>query len=162
MTKEAFFDMTYPEPMSGCWLWGGHTDKDGYGTIYHKTNDGFRRAHRYSYFLYKSEHPKEHCVLHTCDNPICVNPDHLFLGTNQQNTADRHSKNRNAKGAKHGMATLNDSQVLQILTLYATNKYGRCKLERMFNVSSHAIYCIVVGKTWKHIPFDREQINKGS
>lgn len=146
--------------MSGCWLWGGNLDGDGYGRIYHKTNDGFRLAHRYSYFLHRGEHPKNKCVLHSCDNRICVNPDHLFLGTNQENTADRYIKGRSAKGSNHGMASLTEDQVLKILELYSTNKFGRCKLQRMFNVSSNAIYGIVTGKTWKHIKFDRTIIEK--
>lgn len=92
------FEASYtPEPNTGCWLWTRFTDKDGYGfintcTIKYKSNS--TRAHRLSYSLFKGAIPKGMCVLHKCDQPSCVNPEHLFLGTHRDNQWDKVHKGR--------------------------------------------------------------------
>jgi len=85
------------ELADGCWLWTGTADKNGYGTvtarIYRSKSYNFK-AHRLSWYLYNGD-PGDSLVMHTCDNPPCVNPDHLFLGTNQDNMTDMLQKGRN-------------------------------------------------------------------
>ena len=81
---------------NGCWNWIAGTNYSGYGTFYCTIN-GKRTnhaAHRYSYFLYNAKLPKDMFVCHKCDNPLCVNPDHLFLGTHQDNMQDMFEKGR--------------------------------------------------------------------
>jgi len=76
----------------GCWEWTGSIDKDGYGQIH--LHGKTIRAHRFAYMLVNGETPDNKHVLHTCDNPACVNPNHLWLGTNQDNVDDRERKGR--------------------------------------------------------------------
>lgn len=81
-----------PEPNSGCWLWIGAHDPNGYGRIAKRTY-GTILAHRYSYLSHKAD-PGNLLVCHKCDNPACVNPDHMFLGTHKDNTQDMVKKGR--------------------------------------------------------------------
>lgn len=78
------------------------------------------RAHRFSWEAHNGQIPEEMCVLHKCDTPSCVNPDHLFLGTNDDNVADRVAKGRSAKGEQHGKAKLTDRQILEIRDMSGT------------------------------------------
>lgn len=86
-------------------------------------------------------------VMHSCDNPRCINPEHLSLGTNADNLADMARKGRAARGSRHGVAKLTEKEVLGIRELF---REGRSKLSlaREFGVSHHAIRDIISGKTW--------------
>lgn len=112
-----FDDFWMPEPNSGCWLWLGGVSKSGYGTG-SDGDGGTMPAHRRSWKIrYGSLPPKPLCILHRCDVPSCVNPDHLFVGTKADNNADRHRKGRDnsGKGPHHGNARLIPEQVAMIL-----------------------------------------------
>lgn len=89
---QRFFDKVSPEPNSGCWLWTGAVNNKGYGRF---GTSGY--AHRFSYEFHKGP-VGSMCVLHTCDNPCCVNPDHLVLGTMKENSQDMVRKGRNNAG----------------------------------------------------------------
>lgn len=82
-------------PIAGCWLWTAKKWKDGYG--YFMKEGKAQAAHRYMYALYKGNFDKNLHVLHTCDNPSCVNPEHLWLGTQKDNMQDMHKKGRGRK-----------------------------------------------------------------
>ena len=87
------FDNRYTkDPVSGCWNWFGGKDSSGYGTYAHK---GGTKAHRYSWERANGRKiPEGYCVLHRCDNPACVNPDHLFLGSHAANMKDKARRGR--------------------------------------------------------------------
>lgn len=92
--RERFYDSFTPEPMSGCWLWTKSLGPRGYGQIGVGPRCQPARAHRVSWELHRGEIPAGAGVLHKCDTPCCVNPDHLFLGDQGDNTADMMRKAR--------------------------------------------------------------------
>ncbi len=104
-----FVDADGPD---GCWEWTGGRLPKGYGNIW--DGEKLSRAHRVSYELFRGAIPQGMQVLHSCDNPPCTNPGHLFLGTNADNLADRVAKGRSASGERHGNAKLTTAQVLAI------------------------------------------------
>ena len=133
---------------SGCWIWAKYIDKDGYGEFSHKGIN--KRAHRWSYELYKGMIPHNMQVCHKCDIPYCVNPDHLFLGNLRDNMLDRDNKNRQAKGSRVKNSKLNEAQVLSIrkqLDLGATLQ----SLADLYNVKILTISRIKRRITWKHV-----------
>lgn len=109
---EFFKNINY-EPNTGCWIWGGAMGKTGYGTMIY--NFKATRAHRIAYQIYKGliTDPKMN-VLHKCDVRCCVNPDHLFLGTQLENMKDRNVKGRTAKGSNASNAKLTEIGVIVI------------------------------------------------
>lgn len=142
-----------------CWPWlsGQFNDGDGYGQF--AISCGGRknlikhryRAHRVAYFLTHGVLPDDLCVCHTCDNPICVNPRHLFLGTGIQNVQDRNNKKRDAKGEQHGMHKLTTKDILEIRRLRVTKKLPYSALGKMFGVSTTHAGFIVRKESWKHV-----------
>jgi len=131
-----------------CWNWTAFKDKDGYGQL---SIDGkMHRAHRVSYELYKNKIPEGLHVLHKCDNPPCVNPDHLELGTPQDNVDDKTKRGRQARGEKHGCAKLTEADVLEIRQMIQNGVYYRIIAE-LFDVNIPQISMIKTGKNWSHI-----------
>ena len=126
---------------TGCWEWTGFKNKKGYGTL--SVNHKQRGAHRLSYQFYRGPIPKGMCVCHICDNPSCVNPDHLFLGTIQDNTQDMIDKNRH-------YGKLSMEQVREIRAKYATNKYSMSELGLAYMVCRDTISKIIKNKRIKY------------
>lgn len=133
-----------------CWTWTGWSNKKGYGRF---GIDGKNwLAHRAMWLFVYGILSEEQCVLHKCDNPTCVNPHHLFLGTPQDNVADCVFKNRQAKGEKKPKAKLTKKDVIEIRKNTAIGGYGICPiLAKKFNVSIATIYNIKYKQSWKHI-----------
>lgn len=135
---------------TGCWLWTGATASHGYGELHY--GDGKRpKAHRVSYELFRGEIPKGMFVCHTCDVRRCVNPAHLFLGTQADNMADMVAKGRQSRGAAHGKSKLNEEKILEIRSLWASGLMSGIALSRMYGVSKGAISFIVNRKSWRHV-----------
>lgn len=136
---------------SSCWLWTGYKFSDGYGGIMVRYR--FMRVHRYSWEVHVGEIAIGLHVLHKCDNPLCVNPGHLFLGSERDNKHDCMSKDRHARGMRHGSAKLSDADVHAIRRSYKFGKrgFGASSLAKKFGVSKPIVLGIVSGKAWKHL-----------
>lgn len=133
-----------------CWNWVAKRDKDGYG-IFPSGRRGKRiRAHRFSFKLFKKEEPGLKFVCHTCDNPSCVNPAHLFLGSTQDNTRDRDSKNRQAKGEKSSCSKLNTLDVFKIREVFLMGIPAQ-RIAFQYRVTTKTITTILKGESWKHL-----------
>lgn len=133
-----------------CWEWQSR-DNYPYGKI--TLNYECFIASRVSYFLHYKIDPKELFVCHKCDNPRCVNPVHLFLGTPKANTLDMISKGRGnqAKGEAQANAKFTVEKILLIRKRYATEGITQTALAKEFNVNQSTIHSIVKGKNWKSI-----------
>lgn len=122
---------------TGCWEYNGGKS-DGYGRVW----DGEKvvRAHRASYEAHTGPIAEGMSVLHTCDNPPCINPAHLFLGTIAANNADMRAKGRNRTGEQHPQARLSDEQVASIRAATGTSQHA---LARAYGVSQSTIADII-------------------
>jgi hypothetical protein len=138
-----------------CWEWLGGKDKDSYGLF--PILGVPVRAHRFAMQIKLGrELQTEEQVLHSCDNPSCCNPNHLFLGDNAKNMADRNAKGRQArnKGSKNGASVLTKDQVLQIrkrLDLEGWRRGLQADLAAEFKVSRQTITNIKLRRRWKHL-----------
>ena len=132
-----------------CWTWTASCSRDGYGKfgLHCRTV----ATHRIAYELCIGPIPDGICVLHHCDNRLCVNPAHLFLGTRTDNSNDRDKKGRQARGETSGQAKLSDAHAIEIRIAYATRSYTQAELGRMYGVCGSAINQIVHRKQWKHV-----------
>jgi hypothetical protein len=137
---------------SGCWEWQrGIFQSTGYGQFC--LNSRSECAHRVSYTAYVGEIPFGVLVLHKCDNPLCINPEHLFLGTDLDNNRDMISKGRAnyPSGEDSGNCVLTKKQVRYIRKMYAPRhpEYGGAALARFFGVSQQQISKIILNVRWK-------------
>ena len=130
---------------SGCQIWTGAATKRGYGIL--RTNKINSYVHRLSYQLHKGVIPDSLLVCHKCDIPSCINPDHLFLGTNLDNSRDMVSKGRGMRGESHTSAKLTPDDILKIR--------NDSRIDRLiasdFGVSIGRISEIQSKKSWKHL-----------
>ena len=148
------FERRYiPEPNSGCWLWLGAIGcEDDRGLI--SVNGGPIAAHRVAWLLYCGEIPKGMRVLHTCDVPSCVNPDHLWLGSQWDNINDCKKKGRfkpptdhSFPGERHGNSKLTDENILEMRTGALSNK----EYAQKFDIDRRYVSRIRTGRAWKHL-----------
>ncbi len=149
MPLEDRFDEKFVAIGSGdCWMWTANT-RSGYGQIkgYCHKMKKYRPlcAHRVSWELYNGKISGDMNVLHRCDNPLCVNPDHLFLGTHLDNARDRVEKCREARGERHGRSKLTDDEVDDIRLLY--DSMTKKEIGSIFNVSERHVFYIGCGKS---------------
>lgn len=147
-----FWNKVTTQDSDECWEWQAGLNPDGYGRVSLRCKS--YGAHRVSYFLQHQKDPGELCVCHTCDNPKCVNPSHLWLGTFGDDMRDMTKKGRgvipHVPGSKHGAAKLTEQQVLDIRAQYA-NGQDQYTLGRKYGVAHQTIHCLVTRKSWKHI-----------
>ncbi len=169
-TRARFESKYCPEPNTGCWLWTGSHFDTGYGQFH------IRRsavgAHRVSYEIHHGTIRDGLWVLHRCDTPACVNPDHLFLGTHADARGDRNGArlhperlSRGAqhyartrpdllpRGEQHGMSRLTMGAAAAIRSRYAAGSASQRQLAREYGVSQTTIYRVIRGDIWN--PDDR-------
>lgn len=144
---ERFYANT-KDSADGCLIWQGHPNVDGYGTIMHRGRHLL--AHRVAWEIVSGAKPAG-LVCHSCDNPICVRFEHLFLGTNADNIKDRDAKGRQARGQRAGLAKLNDTDIPEIRKRLSQGE-AQWRIAKDFGVSQAAIAAIKLGNTWTHIP----------
>lgn len=146
-----------------CWIWQGKTDGFGYGQT--KAGGKQIRTHRYSWIIANGDIPKGMQITHNCDVPSCVNPNHLKLGTQQSNMAEKVARNRQAKGLNNGSHTrperrpkgekIGNSKLKDIdvkfIRYWLDKGYEGKLIAETFNVTNANISCIRNGKTWGHL-----------
>lgn len=145
--EEMFFEKVILDPNSDCHLWIAAKNHHGYGRFQIKRKGIY--AHRFSYEHYIGKIPKDMYVLHKCDIRHCVNPDHLFLGSLQDNTLDMFNKNRNANvnGTNNPLHKLTEKEVIKI-----RNDIRTCKaIAKQYNISPAQVHRIKRKIQWKHI-----------
>jgi hypothetical protein len=136
----------------GCWIWTAFRNLGGYGKFASKTNTF---AHRLSWIIANGPIPTGMIVCHRCDNPACVNPAHLFLGSHADNVADKMRKGRGRwkgnPGSDNGWSVLTEQDVLQIRRLFDGKRGSQAALARQFGVSRQQIWRIVRNFEWTHL-----------
>lgn len=132
-----------------CWEWQGAKFPSGYGVF--TVNKNFR-AHRLSWEIANNQLiPEGMFVLHYCDNPSCVNFNHLFIGTHQDNMKDMMNKNRQNDGEDRWCAKLIEEEVIDIRIKYASGFYTQKDLAKIYNTTQSNISDIILNKIWKNI-----------
>lgn len=139
-------------PFCDCHFWTASTNKFGYGKLSCGDNK-WTLAHRFSYEQNKGKVPEGLYVLHTCDNPSCVNPEHLYLGTYKQNAVDRESRQRgnHAFGERHGRSKLSVDSVRKIREEFQTGKFSFRQLGKIYGVDGKTVADIVHNKLWQSL-----------
>lgn len=134
-----------------CWTWTGYAGQDGYGLL--SIRGQCRVVHRYCWEMYNGPVPPGLYVCHQCDNPGCVNPRHLFLGTTADNMADKVDKGRQVKGSKVNTARLDDGLVREIRRRYVPHcrVNGQNALARRYGVAPQTIHRIIHNYCWQHL-----------
>lgn len=136
-----------------CWNWQKCKNDKGYGWI--GLSGTKILAHRYSYQVFVGEISDGLCVLHKCDNPACVNPDHLFLGTLKDNAVDKVNKGRAYTGCHQGelhpSCKLKTSQVIEIRNLYKSGNFTQKELANKYSLSQSHVADIINKRKWGHI-----------
>jgi hypothetical protein len=137
-----------------CWEWTANRLKGrGYGLI-KDDNRKMMRAHRIAWMLCHGPIKNDLWILHKCDNPPCVRPDHLYAGTREDNTRDAIQRDRLAhnRGENAGTVILNNSKVTDIRSRYATGEITQTQLARLYGVTPSTISNVITRKRWFHIP----------
>ena len=140
---QEYIESSVSKVPGGCWEWQKSLDSKGYGILHWNRPKmiRLRLAHRVSYVVFKGE-PGSLCVLHQCDNPACVNPEHLFLGTKIENNKDRHIKGRSVAHK------LTEAKALEVRRLVAGGMVQK-DVAAQFGISQSMVSMIVTGKWWK-------------
>lgn len=132
----------------GCWIWKGAMQRGGYGVI----SAGFWKgkiiaAHRFSWYLHSGKYPNGKVVCHKCDNPACVKPAHLYIGTHADNVKDKVSKGRQAILT----GKLSRKDVIKIRTLCQTKEITQIEISKKYNITRQFVYRIKKRLSFKHI-----------
>jgi hypothetical protein len=148
---DRFWDRIDVRDENSCWEWLAGKNRGGYGAIRPKSKCQMF-AHRLMWELANAEEiPPGLHVMHSCDNPSCVNPKHLSLGTRSDNMSDMVRKGRGSVGEKNGSSKLRTSEVLEIKRLISEGKMFHREIAAIYNVSRTHMSDIKSGRRWKHL-----------
>ena len=137
-------------PFTDCGIWTGAWQSMGYGQV--RYNGKTILAHRAAYMVYRSDIPVGLCVLHKCDTPPCINPDHLFLGTQKDNIRDMISKGRGRLRHESGWySRFCADDIRRFRAMYASGEYTINSLARKLGITSGGMWKIIRRKTWTHL-----------
>jgi len=154
-----FWSKVAVDSEESCWVWRGTTNRSGYGFFKVKAGEQ-RLAHRVSWEFRNGPIPAGLCVCHRCDNPPCVNPAHLFLGTQGDNLADMRAKGRQGHGTigrpgtpgeDHGSAKMTDEKVREIRSRYALGGITQVALASEFSIDQKQVSNIIRRVNWRHV-----------
>lgn len=149
-----FFDkkVLYTDDVDMCWNWTSRKNEHGYGTLDIKYGDKYKRikAHRLSYYIHNKVDPMEFVVRHKCDNPACVNPNHLILGTQQDNVDVMVARGRVAVGEMYSRTKRTSEEVLEIRRLF-NEGVSRREIAEKFNIPRSSVTSLILRREWKHI-----------
>lgn len=164
--SERFWEKVDKTPGHGrdgdCWMWTSHVAKDGYGQFWVNEKKRAERPHRLSYLMATGQDPTGLLVCHKCDNPLCVRPDHLFLGTNSDNMADMSAKKRTRyhlypetvlicqPGEKNPRSKLTESEVVSIIRRHRAGE-STSLLAKEFGINRNHVLKLVRGERWGHV-----------
>ncbi len=141
--------------MTDCIIFKGSIAKDGYGILWRRlhgeTRGRTRRAHRLAWERQHGPIPKGLCVLHKCDTPLCVNVEHLFLGSPADNSKDMMTKGRVAHGVSHGSAKLDDHTAHWVRKLGLIGRMRHVDIGTAFGVRKSTVQAIASGRHWGHL-----------
>ena len=151
------------ENENGCWIWQGSKSNHGYGSV-SVSRGKTMLVHRLAFKLWCGELPDYLFVCHHCDEPLCVNPNHLFLGTNQDNIDDKIFKGRAYtgihKGERNENSVLTEYKVKEIKKLLMKGSQSQSEIAKAFGVSKQCITDIKLDRVWKHIPWPTKRKRK--
>ncbi|QBG78459.1 HNH endonuclease [Gordonia phage Walrus] len=139
---------------TGCWEWRGRRTSSGYGESPVRVGDiktGEIFAHRLAYIAWNGPIPDGLLVRHQCDNPPCINPDHLLVGTHSDNTHDAVSRERHAHGESHGGAKLTETDVRELRAAHRSGSTYR-ELAARYGLNRYTVGRIVRGERWASVP----------
>jgi hypothetical protein len=146
--REWFEEKYTPEPNTGCWIWLQRMDKMGYGVAFFGPNRGGQLAHRVAYELLVGPIPEGKYLCHKCDTPLCINPQHMFIGDDSSNLRDCVRKER------CGTAKITNAKAVEIRQLKRTGEYTNKQLGEMFGIGVTAVRSVVNRRSW----VDAEQV----
>ncbi len=146
--KERFYSKFKVNEDNGCWEWVANRFPKGYGCF--KLNGKSQAAHRISYEIHTGEIQEGMVICHKCDNPCCVNPVHLFMGTQKDNLLDRKIKGRSIFGEKNGRCKLKTEDI-NIIRRLLSKKVDQRDIAKEFGVGQTTISRIKLNESWSHI-----------
>lgn len=150
IATERFWRLVAKGKDNECWEWVGSYYANGYGQFVSGKVVGLKRAHRFSYYIANGDFDRKLCCCHRCDNKRCVNPKHLWLGTQKENVRDCLRKKRFTIGTKHYKARLNQRKVARIRYAYKNAKLTYAELAKAFGVHPSTINFVIKERTWFH------------
>ena len=149
--KQRFLSKYVADPKTGCWNWVAAKDRKGYGQF--RVEDSVQLAHRVSWQLFRHIPIGALLVCHSCDNPSCVNPEHLFLGTDKDNMQDAVKKGRIDRAKKHRGTECYQTHLTEEHVLSIRNDTRKLKIiASEYGISMGSVGDIRSGRTWKHLP----------